>query len=265
MIDLLPVLELYSTYSHDEIFFDIAENIVEQYNDLKLDSLSSFADSLHVSNSSVSRFIKQLYYENFTLFKMEHMRRDEQYFFDFAYMQGQIQGLRQGQGQSHPPTFQGYVDAMLHEVRQIATTVSEEQINHLCEQIIASDSVVFVGIPLCSDIWWLQVDLVLMGKKTSAFFDPNYQVEAIRNLKPNTLVIGIDIIRQDDNFIYNILAEAKKGGAKVCCISHFKKSNSMTFVDEHLHFNGTNTRTDNYVLSVILNYIGNRLRMKNLE
>ena len=260
MIDLLPVLELYSTYSHDEIFFDIAENIVEQYNDLKLDSLSSFADSLHVSNSSVSRFIKQLYYENFTLFKMEHMRRDEQYFFDFAYMQGQ--GQAQGQ---KPPTFHGYVDAMLNEVRQIATTVSEDQIDHLCEQIMASDSVVFVGIPLCSDIWWLQVDLVLMGKKTSAFFDPNYQVDAIRNLKPNTLVIGIDIIRQDDNFLYNILDEAKKDGAKLCCISHFKKSNSMAFVDEYLHFNGTNTRTDNYVLSVILNYIGNRLRMKNLE
>ena len=39
----------------------------------------------------------------------------------------------------------------------------------------------------------------------------------------------------------------------------------MAFVDEFLHFNGTNTRTDNYVLSIILNYIGNRLRMKNLE
>jgi len=263
MIDLLPVLELYSTYSHDEIFFDIAENIVEQYNDLKLDSLSTFADSLHVSNSSVSRFIKQLYYENFTLFKMEHMRKDEQYFFDFAYMQSMQVLSKQGQGQT--PTFHGYMDTMLHEVRQIASTISEEQIDHLCQQILASDSVVFVGIPLCSDIWWLQVDLVLMGKKTSAFFDPNYQVDAVRNLKPNTLVIGIDMIRQDDNFIFNILEEAKRNGARVCCISHFKKSNSMAFVDEHVHFNGTNTRTDNYVLSIILNYIGNRLRMKNLE
>lgn len=256
MIDLLPVLELYSTYSHEDIFFDIAQNIVENYNDLKLDSLSSFADSLHVSNSSVSRFIKQLYYENFTLFKMEHMRKDEQYFFDFAYIQSK-------KGQT--PGFHDYVGAMMQEVSEIARTVSEEQIDHLCKQIMDSDSIVFVGIPLCSDIWWLQVDLVMMGKKTSAFFDPNYQVDAIQHLEPNTLVIGIDIIRQDDNFIYNILDLAKKGGAKVSCISHFKKSNSMAFVDEFLHFNGTNTRTDNYVLSIILNYIGNRLRMKNLE
>jgi DNA-binding MurR/RpiR family transcriptional regulator len=122
-----------------------------------------------------------------------------------------------------------------------------------------------VGTPLIDDIWWLQLELILLGKRTSAFINPNYQIEAVQNLTHNTLVIGIDVMRQDDIFIHSILKDAKKRGARVACISHFNKASYTGYVDECLFYKGSNSRSDNFVLSLILNYIGKNLREKVIE
>lgn len=257
MIDLFPLLEMYNTYSHDDIYFDIVKNIVDNYNTLELDSLLTFSESMHVSPSSINRFLKELYYENFSNFKAEHLKKEEYYFYDYNYI-GNIETVETS-------SFSGYTSGLLSEISQIIKSIDEKRIHSLYQKITQSKNIIFVGTPLIDDIWWLQLELILLGKKTSAFINPNYQVEAVENLTHDTLVIGIDIMRQDDIFIQCILKDAKKRGARVACISHFSKASYTSYVDEYLFYKGSNSRTDNFVLSLILNYIGKMLREKIIE
>lgn len=257
MIDLFPLLEMYNTYNHDDIYFDIVKNILDNYNALELDSLLTFSESMHVSPSSINRFLKELYYDNFTTFKAEHLKKDEYYFYDYNYT------LNKEVDQT--ASFYEYTDAFLSEISQITRSIDENRIQSLYQKIIDSENIIFVGIPLTDDIWWLQLELILLGKKTSAFINPNHQIEAVQNLTPNTLVIGIDVMRHNDIFTQCILKDAKKSGASVVCISHFRKASYTAYVDECLSYNGSSCRSDNFVLSLILNYIGKKLREKILE
>ncbi|MDD4378215.1 MAG: hypothetical protein PHH48_08780 [Eubacteriales bacterium] len=110
MIDLFPLLEMYNTYSHDDIYFDIVKNVIDNYNELELDSLLTFSESMHVSSSSINRFLKELYYENFTTFKAEHLKKEEYYFYDYNYISNKET--------DETDSFYGYTGAFLSEISQ---------------------------------------------------------------------------------------------------------------------------------------------------
>lgn len=251
MIDLMALLELYNTYSHDDIFYEIARNILSRYNELELNSLNDFADSLHVSPSSLNRFLKQLYYDNFTTFRQEHLKREEYCLFDHQRIPGRSASVG---------TLAEFSAAFVASVTEQLASVNQSALDALLHKLQKRESIIFVGIPMPSEVWWLQLELVLLGKRTCAFLDPNCQVEAIRNCVPGDLVVGIDIVRQDDIFFDGVLEIARERGAETVCISHVAKPGMAQRVDLALSYDGVNTRADQATLAVVLNYLGHALR-----
>lgn len=251
MIDLMALLELYNTYSHDDIFYEIARNVLAQYNHLKLDSLGDLADSLHVSSSSMSRFLKQIYYENFTTFRQEHLKREEYYLFDHARLA--TRGVP-------ADSLERFSTSFLEELSGMLATVEQDRADALLRKLRERSNIIFVGIPMPSEVWWLQMELILLGKRTSAFLDPNCQAEAIETCGPGDLVVAVDFVRQDDIFLDRALEIARERGADTACISHAVRPGLTEQAQLTLSYGGTNTRTDQFALSMLLNYLGYALR-----
>lgn len=251
MIDLMALLELYNTYSHDDIFYEIARNILNHYNELELNSLNDFADSLHVSPSSLNRFLKQLYYDNFTTFRQEHLKREEYCLFDHLRIPGR--SARTG-------TLADFTAAFVASVTEQLATVEQSGLDALLRKLRERENIIFVGIPMPSEVWWLQLELVLLGKRTCAFLDPNCQAEAVMNCAPGDLVVGVDVVRQDDIFLDRALEIARERGADTACVSHAAKPGMAQRVNLFLSYDGVNTRADQATLAVVLNYLGHALR-----
>lgn len=257
MMDLFALLELYNTFDHDNIDFDIVRKLLENYTTLELRSARQLADSLHVSQSSLNRFWKRLYYENFSLYRDEHAKWREYYFFDYDYV---------GHGRIREAgSFREHMDCLTREFQGAAADMDEGQLGRLLESLLAHDEIIFVGTPLGGNIWRLQMELVLLGKRTSAFLTPDYQIEAVRSAGPGTLVVGLDLMRQDDVFLPGILAEAGRAGAERWCISHLKKRSCAAVVREQISLSGSNAYTDQLMLSILVSYLGSKLRQRVLE
>lgn len=250
MLGLIGLLECYNTYDQDDIYFNIAELILKNYKDLNVSSIQDFASSIHISVSTAQRFVKQLYYENFPSFRNGYNKFSENYQYDGKYFHGNHE-------KSISPMEYGKI--ISEGIERTMASLDEGLIKSLIEMILASEEVIFVGIPMTSEVWRLQVELILMGKRTSAFIDPNYQMKAVRNANEKSLVICIQYMRQDDNHNEFLLREAKEKGAKIGYISHVKKKSVEDIIDIGLVYKGSNTQMDSLMLGIILNYIGSRL------
>ncbi len=250
MLGLIGLLECYNTYDQDDIYFNIAELILKNYKDLNVSNIQEFASSIHISVSTAQRFVKQLYYENFPSFRNGYNKFSESYQYDGKYFEGQRE-------RAISPVEYGKI--ISEGIERAMTSLDENLVQTLVEIIKDSDEVIFVGIPMTSEVWRLQVELILMGKRTSAFIDPNYQIKAVGNSNEKSLVICIQCMRQDDNHNEHLLRDAKEQGAKIGYISHVKKKSVEDIIDIGLVYKGNNTQTDSISLGIILNYIGSQL------
>lgn len=253
MIDLFALLEVYNTYNHNSLYYNIAQSILKQYGRLEMGSLEGFADSLHISPSSLNRFLKILGYDSFTSYRYEHAKREEYYLFDHSHGQGRAESMRD------------YTAQVLKRTAETLECVDEERIGRLLQEMEAKENTIFVGLPMPSEVWWLELELVLLGRRTSAFLAPNDQIEAIQNCGPGDLVIGLDIVRQDDMMLSRMMKEAKERGAVTACICHAPKRSMEEEIDILLSYQGSNTRIDQFALAILLNYMADRLRQKYLK
>lgn len=255
MLDIIALLECYNTYDQDDIYFDVAKAMLENYNRLQTSSVQEFADSIHISVSTVSRFMRQMYYDNFSSFRMSYERSHLQYHYTGKYN----------------PTLKdedinpaAYGQMLAATITEMTDRLDIQAIAALLTMIETSDEIVFVGIPLHSETWRLQVELVLMGKKTNAFIDPNYQIRAIDNVNNKSAVISLIYMPQDTPHQVQQLKRAQEKGAKTACIAYTRQPGMDTVADLALYYEGTGTQVDSLLMQVLLNYVGLRLRNKLL-
>lgn len=250
VLGLMGIIECYNTYDQDDIYFNIAELILRDYRQLKVSSIQDFAESLHISVSTAQRFVKQLYFDNFTNFRAGYYNFSEHYLYDGKYIEG-------SEEVNISPAEYGRL--VSQRINNVMGTLDEQSVESFIEQIIQSEQIVFVGIPMTSEVWRLQVELILMGKRTSAFIDPNYQRKAVEKVNEKSFVVCIQYMRQEDAHNELILKTAKEKGAKVGYISHVKKKCVEDILDIGIEYKGNNTQTDSIIMGIILNYIGTRL------
>ncbi len=253
MLELLSLIECYNTYDQEDIYFDVARSMLENYNQIKTSTIQEFAENLHISVSTANRFLRQMYYDNFSAFRMYHSRAEENYQYDGKYYPAV-------KDETVAPQTYGHI--LAEKIEEVTSTIDMEQIQSLVSLIEVCDEVIFAGIPVHSEVWRLQVELVLMGKKTSAFIDPNYQLKAVQQADEKAVIISLIYMRQHTNHIDQLLLEAKKRGAKTVFISHSKKQTIQDDVDLSFVYEGTNTQLDSLIMQIYLNYIGIFLRNK---
>ena len=255
MIDLLCLLEFYNTYETDEIYHKIAEKMLENFSVVSEMSISELSDFLFVSQSTIYRFIKMMGYENYNQMKAGQITFLENY-----YLQGRY--VSRNANINH---FDNYVDYMLEKIHVLKEKNIHVQVDQLIELIISVDEIIFVGMPMPSFVWRLQMELVMLKKKTSAFLNPENQHQAIIHAKPNTLIIGIQYLIDSSIFYSNMIKDVKKHQYKSAVIYTSKLASYIKSIDLPIYIDGDNNESDLFVMEFIFNYIGHRLNMMILD
>ncbi len=255
MIDLLCLLEFYNTYETDEIYHKIAEKMLENFSVVSEMSISELSDFLFVSQSTIYRFIKMMGYENYNQMKAGQITFLENY-----YLQG-----RYASRNANINRFDNYIDYMLKKIHALKEKNIHVQIDQLIELILSVDEIIFVGMPMPSFVWRLQMELVMLKKKTSAFLNPENQHQAIIHAKPNTLIIGIQYLIDSSIFYSNMIKNVMKHQYKSAVIYTSKLASYIKNIDLPIYIDGDNNESDLFVMEFIFNYIGHRLNMMILD
>lgn len=255
MIDLLCLLEFYNTYETDEIYHKIAEKMLENFSVVSEMSISELSDFLFVSQSTIYRFIKMMGYENYNQMKAGQITFLENY-----YLQG-----RYASRNANINHFDNYIDYMLKKIHALKEKNIHVQIDQLIELILSVDEIIFVGMPMPSFVWRLQMELVMLKKKTSAFLNPENQHQAIIHAKPNTLIIGIQYLIDSSIFYSNMIKDIMKHQYKSAVIYTSKLASYIKNIDLPIYIDGDNNESDLFVMEFIFNYIGHRLNMMILD
>lgn len=251
MLELGAIIDCYNTYDQGDIYFEVSKSILENYNNLDMSNLQSCADSLHISVSTLNRFIRQMYYSNFSDFRNYMSMSEENYYYDGKYFPGVNEKI---------VTPIEYGQILCDEITEVMSVLDQNSIESLVSMIKDSKEVIFIGIQLTSEVWRLQRELIFMGKRTSAFLDPNYQVSEIDKVGPDSLVICLQYNRQQDNHNERLIKKAKSKEAKTAYIGNIKIRSIEENSDISIVYKGTNTNIDTNIMHMILNYIGNYLR-----
>ena len=255
MIDLLCLLEFYNTYETDEIYHKIAEKMLENFSVVSEMSISELSDFLFVSQSTIYRFIKMIGYENYNQMKAGQITFLENY-----YLQGRY--VSQNANINH---FDNYIDYMLKKIHVLKEKNIHVQVDQLIELMLSVDEIIFVGMPMPSFVWRLQMELVMLKKKTSAFLNPENQHQAIIHAKPNTLIIGIQYLIDSSIFYSNMIKDVMKHQYKSAVIYTSKLASYIKNIDLPIYIDGDNNESDLFVMEFIFNYIGHRLNMMILD
>ena len=131
--------------------------------------------------------------------------------------------------------------------------------------ILSADEIIFVGMPIPSFVWRLQMELVMLKKKTSAFLNPENQHQAILHAKTNTLIIGIQYLMDSSIFFSNMMKDVKNHQYKSAVIYTSKLASYIKNIDLPIYIEGDNNESDLFVMEFIFNYIGHRLNTMILD
>lgn len=251
MMELGAIIGCYNTYDQGDIYFQISKSILENYNNLDMSNLQSCADFLHISVSTLNRFIRQMYYSNFSDFRNYMSMSEENYHYDGEY-------LPEVNEKVVTPIEYGQI--LCDKITEAMSALDQNSIESLISMIKDSKEVIFIGIQLTSEVWRLQRELIFMDKRTSAFLDPNYQVSEIDKVGYDSLVICLQYNRQQDNHNESLIKKAKTKGAKTAYIGNMKVRGIDQNSDLSIVYKGTNTNIDTNIMHTILSYIGIYLR-----
>ena len=252
MLELGALISCYNTYDQGDIYFEISKAILENYNKFDMTNLQACADHLHISVSTLNRFIKQIYYNSFSEFRNCMSLSEENYHYDGKYLPMTNERIVS-------PIEYGKI--LCDRITETMEELNQGSLEALVSMIKDSKEIIFVGIQLTSEVWRLQRELIFMGKRTSAFLDPNYQVSEVSRTGSDSLVICLQYNRQQDNHNESVMREAKLKGAKTAFIGNIKVNCIEQNCDLSIVYKGTYTNIDTHILHVILNCIGNYLRV----
>lgn len=246
MLNLHALLECYNTYGHDSIYYEVAGMMLQNYNRLNLHSLQKFADSIHVSPATVNRFLKQLGYRNFTVFRGSYLQGKAEYQSAYQYVPAPV-----------PQAFglSAYGQLLSQSITANATQQAEAVLRTMAAQMLAHKEIVFIGVPMVSSAWRLQMELVLQCRASSAYIDPNYQMEALQNAGPQTMVVTLQYLALEGVFYHEAYNTAKARGAYFAQITN-GQINPALAADLSLCYQGSNTNMDSLLLDMYLNYLG---------
>lgn len=248
METLIALLEFYNTYDHEDIFFEVARYLLFHVDELKEQTLERLAANIPVSISTLNRFIKAMAFKDFSSVRQLSSTISNTYEYEGKYFPNYFT--------KKEDSFKMYGQMLSQKIIQMTEVVKREEVEALVQAMLAADNIVFIGTPIPYGVWRLQVDLILLKKRTSAFLDPNYQLEKVKNVTPNSVVIGLSSIRPSDDYLQECFSIAKSRGAKTGFIANVIGGEVIREVDYPFVFQGTHTEIDTHLIHVILSLIG---------
>lgn len=200
-----------------KIAYYIAENIYLQ----KKISIDDIASSCFVSKSTVSRFCRDIGYEeyyelNYDIYQLSEARSNK---FQ-RYMQDDFAGRKEQ-----------FFQDLYNGIKEAETSIRQEDVEYLAEMLLQSRNVAVLGsLHSHSVSEFFQHDLGLFNKVVSVPMLPEMQKEYIQNSDPDTLIL---VVSCRGNYFINTIRRNKpskdKAGAFVLLTNNSDLSGNTLF------------------------------------
>lgn len=214
------VLQIQSTYNQlTRTEKKVADYVLQNKNKVLYMSITDLADACKVGDTSVYRFCRTLGLDGYQQFKMklsislpEHELLDEE-------------------EEKEESTASRIMESHMNAIRESYLLLSPEKLDRLVEMIDESEKVYFFGIGdslLTAEE--ARNKFLRITSKVACLTDPHMQSMAASMATERDLIVIISYSGSTKDNIH-VAKIAKRAGAKIACITHYKKSPLTAYSD----------------------------------
>lgn len=248
MINLLGLIEMHSTYGHNNVYHNLAEALLRHYN--KLDQLSAgeIAELCNVSPSTLARFFRMMDFPT-TASKFPELVGQSKVSYGY-------EGFYTPNEANTPPQhiIGNYINHFKQALDELESKMSADKLQEFATDLSAAKEVVFIGCPIPQEVWRFQVELVLSGIKSSAFLDPNEQYQSIKQIGEGAVLVYFDHCKAAALQYQETIAQSRSKIAKLAIISNYPQTHKNC--DYLFAFDGTQTEQDFLLMNIFMNLLG---------
>lgn len=253
MQSLLALLQFYNTYDHDDIYFSVAGNFLFHTQSVANWSLVEAAEQFHCSTSTITRFCRLMCYPSYPVMREDLSRLRNHYFVDMLSTQSML-----AEAERETTSDCGGKHLLGQVADQAVDSMRREQLAGLVRKFYESDKIGFYGYSLPQAIWLLQIDFIMGGKRTTAFLDPNYQLEDVQALDHTCTAVFCHYTKEESYPIEEMISHAVVRGAYTVVITNTPSLFRDISVDNLLVFS-------HYELALSMMTINTIITMLSLE
>ena len=247
---MIILLSTINSEPKDSNNYKIAKFIIENIHSLENFTLTQLAQKCYVSNSSISRFCRDIGLDDFNALKNQIAR--------FPSESQHAKGKFQFQEFDSSSLCRSYILSVIDNLKCIYSRSMESDINTLVKDIAQYEKVAAFGYMQSENVALnLQYDLQTNGKILFTCIKFIDQVEYIQNADENTLII---IFSESGTYFDRVFQRSKpfknlKTKPKICMItSNF--SYTLPYIDIYIHYHSRNDYASHpYPLMVISDLI----------
>ena len=185
------VLTMYAnTHLRKDIFGSACMRLIEALHNIQDYSLKGLTKICYVSNSTISRLTKKLFYVNLNQFTG---------YLQLAKKEYAVSGSIVEKTDSYLQAQDKLETNMMQAIQNIKQILNEQTMQQITTLIHQANRICIVGFPVPESAYSLQMELNMQGKKTCAYMDPRCQLEEIHEYTKNDLIIMYEGIADEDS------------------------------------------------------------------
>lgn len=258
MISLLGLIEMFNTYSTNNVYHEVATCLLKHYRHLDRMTANEIAELCNVSPSTLARFFKKMDYPH-TVSKLPEIVNETKmsYILEGKYAPN-------ADKDKDISSIAHYFKKMHEGLEMLSSGIVEEKLDQFIQDLLACKKIVFIGCPMPQEVWRFQVDLTLYGIESCAFLDPNNQYDALSKLEEGTMVFYFHYCKPAVIQYRKALLSCKDKIFRLAIVSNGE--NLPIDSDYEFIFRGTETEQDFILMNIFMNIIGLKFKecIKNL-
>lgn len=252
---IIRLLSIINTANMDSLTYHIANSLLENYDLISETSIGEIAKMINVSKSSMSKFSRQIGFDDYSDLKDNAGFVENRYGNRLNYLTNIHEKLEKNQ-------FEEYFEAIKQDVTILKDAIDLKAIERFAQYLIDFKKIGAFGL-LFSETAAIdfQFKLAYKGKFIRSFQTDLNQQEFIKEADEETLII---VFTNSGNFLRNeqlrVGTPTKKlfrqSSGKIIAISADEKVRNLEFVDDVIIFpNSSDFQTHQFMFQIIMDLI----------
>ncbi len=245
----IALINFLNSSSPTDIYFKVAQNILQNLDRIKNASIHEVADLCYVSAPTISRFCKKLEYDSYGSFKSELSQAVSNYNYNNRYVSVDTK-LNHEDNETA---------SFLYQISQyseaLKNSISKEYIREINECIHNHKRVGFFSSNPSYQLQYLQADLLLTKHDVSFYQSPMDQMEYAKALNEDSIALVIKPERSESKYLDEILSILKDNHVTIVMISNSQLSDSNKFADYLLCFDGNLHIVDSFCFEMLVSLL----------
>lgn len=247
----------YNNCPSGDVYYSVAEILLNNVNDLFDGTVYDWADLCHVSTATISRFCQKLGYRNFNEFKLELSNSIENY-----YLLNQFAPINQiGQ---YGDEKQAYLAILKRNLENFYQTVDMKKLEEIAELIHEHPLIRIYTHGVSLNEINLQSNLIMSGLQAKSIDIPSFQLKDAATL-PNTALVLLTLPNVPERTLgQEILRTLKEHNITTVIITNSQHSIYLQYADCAYCFEGVMTELDDFHFTLLLSLLAITYRQKFL-